>query len=325
TGRIFCILSFVVVFVVIGVPLWWKTTTTYRVSLPYGRIQELSTIDLILPINLEFVLYEANKDTDIYRELEIRFKESKFWVFRDEFKVSFRQATTDEKNKLKTTLKDFIHFLTKKELIPVGNMIIHILPNDSDVLPTNCKFYVTNHRFTLAKITPSENGTEDLRKTLLDVIINRNGLQKSLANVIAPNLTPPDKATMRTLLSSPSYDLTFSLIIPQPHLKILKWEIEKAINMYFQPMFDKLSKFVQFNVKSQVLYLTTLNVKPNYNSEEKYFYLSSEQLPHVINPIEAKLGSYVSVNQNINFVVYVPMQEESPLFIYDSHGLNSIF
>ena len=29
--------------VVVGVPLWWKTTTVYRVQLPYSEIADLNT------------------------------------------------------------------------------------------------------------------------------------------------------------------------------------------------------------------------------------------------------------------------------------------
>ena len=35
-------LSVAFVCIVVGVPLWWKTTEVYRVSLPYGEITSLA-------------------------------------------------------------------------------------------------------------------------------------------------------------------------------------------------------------------------------------------------------------------------------------------
>ena len=45
-------LCFGIVCIGIGVPVWWKTTEVYRVSLPYADIQELSKTKVCLDMHV---------------------------------------------------------------------------------------------------------------------------------------------------------------------------------------------------------------------------------------------------------------------------------
>uniref|UniRef100_A0A8C9H6Y3 GPI transamidase component PIG-S n=1 Tax=Piliocolobus tephrosceles TaxID=591936 RepID=A0A8C9H6Y3_9PRIM len=42
-------LFFAAVAIVLGLPLWWKTTETYRASLPYSQISGLNALQVRLP------------------------------------------------------------------------------------------------------------------------------------------------------------------------------------------------------------------------------------------------------------------------------------
>nr|CAD7408453.1 unnamed protein product [Timema cristinae] len=61
-SRIYAALAFFGIMIVIGVPLWWKTTEVYRVSLPYSRIAALEKLDIFIGFNLTIVLSDINKD-----------------------------------------------------------------------------------------------------------------------------------------------------------------------------------------------------------------------------------------------------------------------
>nr|CAD7263540.1 unnamed protein product [Timema shepardi] len=50
-SRIYAALAFFGIMVVIGVPLWWKTTEVYRVSLPYSRIAALENLDIFIDLS----------------------------------------------------------------------------------------------------------------------------------------------------------------------------------------------------------------------------------------------------------------------------------
>ena len=62
--------------------------------------------------------------------------------------------------------------------------------------------------------------------------------------------------------------------------------------MYLEPFTQKLEEFANIVVDSQVLYYTGLAVKPKQSEDKSYHYLSPNQLPRVITPVEAKLGGW---------------------------------
>ncbi|XP_035233142.1 GPI transamidase component PIG-S-like, partial [Stegodyphus dumicola] len=131
----------------------------------------------------------------------------------------------------------------------------------------------------------------------------------------------PDKDRMRYLRSSTRFDVTFSLIVPEPHIVDINWDIAKAINAYVKPFLEELDLVSSVTIKSQILYMTSLPIPTQMSSDERgEFVLNLEHLPSLINPVEARLGSDISVDPNLNFVVYIPTKEQTPLRIYDSKG-----
>lgn len=48
------------------------------------------------------------------------------------------------------------------------------------------------------------------------------------------------------------YEITFSLLNPDPKSHAVDWDIEDAVNRYVQPILDKLSLVANFSVDSQV-------------------------------------------------------------------------
>jgi len=49
------------------------------------------------------------------------------------------------------------------------------------------------------------------------------------------------------------YEITFSLLNPDPKSHSLHWDIEGAVQSYIQPLLDKLAPIANFSVDSQVL------------------------------------------------------------------------
>lgn len=52
-----------------------------------------------------------------------------------------------------------------------------------------------------------------------------------------------------------------------------------------------------FAVCLQILYYAVLGVTPRYDKESSSFLLSAHSLPHVINPVEARLGEHCASGQ----------------------------
>jgi len=67
---------------------------------------------------------------------------------------------------------------------------------------------------------------------------------------------------LRRITASPGYDVLFSLLVPEPERLSSKWNIHNAIETHLRPLFEDLKDVVSFNIKSQILYLTTLSMEP---------------------------------------------------------------
>lgn len=90
---------------------------------------------------------------------------------------------------------------------------------------------------------------------------------------------------------------------------------------YVQPFLNALSAAGNFSVDSQILYYAMLGVNPRFDSASSSYYLDMHNLPHVINPVESRLGSSAaSLYPVLNFLLYVPELAHSPLYIQDKDG-----
>ncbi len=55
--------SYILMILLVGVPIWWKTTEVYRVSLPYGQIEKLtSTVGVKVKVNVQIVSTDVHKE-----------------------------------------------------------------------------------------------------------------------------------------------------------------------------------------------------------------------------------------------------------------------
>lgn len=117
------------------------------------------------------------------------------------------------------------------------------------------------------------------------------------------------------------YEITFSLLNPDPKSHDVHWDIEGAVRRYVQPFLNALRAVGNFSVDSQILYYAVLGVNPRFDPASSSYYLAAHSLPHVINPVESRLGSSAaSLYPVLNFLLYVPELAHSPLYIQDKDG-----
>lgn len=125
----------------------------------------------------------------------------------------------------------------------------------------------------------------------------------------------------KPLKYGPTYHITISLFSPvgQPSL----WAIEAATNEYLTPLLDAMSFLSNFTVDTQVQLYATLSpsVKsPQYDETEKSWTLREEDLSGFINAAEWPLSPSIGAGPTLNFVLYVPSKETSPLLVKGSHA-----
>ncbi|NXD11610.1 PIGS transamidase, partial [Nothocercus nigrocapillus] len=203
---------------------------------------------------------------------------------------------------------------------PLGALTVYVLPETSSLLPQGVDIYVGRHRSAVVRAAP---GLAALRARLQQVThvmsFTAASVSAALSDRVPASQLGPDAG--RHFKSSLGYEITFSLLNPDPKSHDVHWDIEDAIGRYVQPLLDKLSFMANFSVASQILYYAVLGVTPRFDKESSSFLLSAHSLPHVINPVEARLGSSAaSLYPVLNFLLYVPERSHSPLYIQDKDG-----
>jgi len=139
----------------------------------------------------------------------------------------------------------------------------------------------------------------------------------------------------RIMRYSPTYHLTFSMFTASG--SPTSWEVEQSIEDYLQPLLDALSGISNFTVDSQIQFYASLspNVVPVWapdkpvvaeepeeqqrqqQSQPGKWVLRKEDLSSFINSAEWPLVSITSY-PTINFIVYIPSKEQTPLAIPES-------
>ncbi|KAM8834482.1 GPI transamidase component PIG-S isoform 2-T2 [Synchiropus picturatus] len=331
-------LSIAAVVILIGVPLWWRTTETYRAWLPFSQIHELTNLQLQLSAEVEVVFARGTVTPEQQKKFPLTLTKDDEHVIdgntavRYRYETRFRTATIMEEDALSqpsAAEADLsLHLLSES---PCGSLVIYVIPDSSPLLPPGVDVYIGKRRTAVLRPGAAGHTGRSLDKVLshlepritqiLQVMsFSHSDITAALSDRV--RLSPTNKRSkadsMRAFKSSPGYEITFSLLNPDPKSHRLHWDIEGAVQSYIQPMLSKLSPVANFSIDSQILYYAMLGVNPRFDSSHRKYTLSADSLAHVINPVEARLGSNAaSSNPVLNFLLYVPDAHHSPLHIRD--------
>lgn len=311
--------------ILVGVPLWWKTTEIYRVPLPYSDIQRLSQSQIQYAVEIEVISLDSTLTTslpEIARSLQTLLTQDKTPTLKSVYRVHVRDASNAENSmwKKSKTHSDLDAVFWNADKLKNSVYTILFLPESSHM--TSGLPFVGQHGIlavTVSKASVNEV-IQYLVPTIQEVLIREGAVEKSLDAAQGLRTQKPDKDSMRWFRSSPGYDVVFTLINSQPDILDVQWDIQSGLKAYLNPFLQKLSNFTTISVTSQVLYYFGLVVSPHKASTGSTYYYNEQDLPHIINPLEAKLGSQASNRPTLNFVVYVPPQSGTPLYTLDQNG-----
>ncbi|NXI38338.1 PIGS transamidase, partial [Galbula dea] len=237
------------------------------------------------------------------------------------YEMTYRSTTAQEEAALDAdTAREADAALSPLQDTLLGSLTVYVVPETSSLLPQGISIYVGKHRSAMVR-AGGGLATLHMRLQQLTQVMSftPSSITAALSDRVPDNLLSLD--ARRHLKSSLGYEITFSLLNPDPKSHDVDWAIEDAVNCYVQPVLDKLSLLANFSVDSQILYYAVLGVTPRFDKESSSFLLSAHSLPHVINPVEARLGSSaVSLYPMLNFLLYVPERSHSPLYIQDKDG-----
>lgn len=125
----------------------------------------------------------------------------------------------------------------------------------------------------------------------------------------------------KSLKYAPTYHLTLSLFTPVASPS--SWDVEDAINEYLAPLLNWVSVISNFTVDTQVQLYATFSPSvqsPEYDPELGVWTLREEDLSRFINAAEWPLSPSIGPGPTLNFIVYVPDPETSPLVVKGSQA-----
>ncbi|CAO3663120.1 unnamed protein product [Rhizopus microsporus] len=297
------VLSFWIV-VLIGLPFWWKTTEVYRANLPFSDIDawySQQACNFVVPTRFNIYISSQLEKTQLSTQIQERILD----------RIRYKQNFPIHIN-IYDSEKDRYDNRTA-----VGNYLIYI--NQSD----KARLYVGSERVSyLDLVDTSADSIVDALESVIPPIYlsDTDNLQRIACH---GQEKKNDVSSMRTLKYAPEYEITVSLLNNNPENMRMDWEIREALNGYLNPFLQQISELSNFSINSQIQNYAPLSLKPKYKErigKPSYYYFEPQHLPHFVNSAEWNLASTVTSSPNINFILYIPSQEEAPLRIHDTKG-----
>ncbi|KAK0315319.1 GPI transamidase component [Friedmanniomyces endolithicus] len=133
--------------------------------------------------------------------------------------------------------------------------------------------------------------------------------------------TSLDARNNRAFKPSTTYHLSFSLFVARNEPSA--WAIEDALAAYVAPLVDALSSLSNFTITTQVQLHASFSPSiagPTFDEASGEWKLRREDLSGFVNAAEWPLSPSIGEGSTINFVLYVPAAEYSPLVVADTGG-----
>jgi phosphatidylinositol glycan class S len=124
----------------------------------------------------------------------------------------------------------------------------------------------------------------------------------------------------RALNYAPSYHVTFSLFAGGPAPS--SWDIEAALSSHIQPWISALASTSNFSVTTQVQLFSAFSdsVRTMPDPTTNGSFIHHEDLSAFVNAAEWPLSPSIGSGPTVNFVLYVPRAEQSPLKLWGVDG-----
>ncbi|XP_058168870.1 GPI transamidase component PIG-S [Anopheles ziemanni] len=311
--HIYATIAFIVIIIVIGVPMWWKTTEVYRVSLPYTEIEALNDVPIKATFHLGLFCSSSERREILAFELRKKFEQN--FVF--ELDLQLLSLGEDTTATIKTPAKLETELL---KLFPasVGQFLFIEWPKlDDDVLVTSERTAFISESATSLKIY----------HVLSSWILQEYKLKAILGSRDMQQTTKGRQLRLNSAPLQPRYEVLITVLNPRPDLQKVHWNARAAAENYIEPFLNELSGITNFTIKTQWIYQVGLEgvgaqakQVPDDSKTGRHYALPEDSLPHIITSLEKKLGTQITDNPCIHLVVYVPPCAQAPLKIYRKDG-----
>ncbi|KAI4731367.1 hypothetical protein E4T49_00964 [Aureobasidium sp. EXF-10728] len=317
----------------LGLPIWYATTTVPRAALPLESMDAWAsgqTCKLEFPVHI--ALSAAHLDTATTAELAHQIqqgldKQNKSPVHRLRV-VTPGHSTADQSADAQYTAPSTSSAVTVNLVLDgsYSDPAAKVQPFDSTLriyhgsLPpaqsTGVSDLADFVAAELLKLFAEEQITLDYLLTGQTTHHEHSGDVNSLSIVEGYR-----RRSNRAFKYASTYHLTFSLFTGSASPSA--WDIKAALDEYLGPFLASFSSVSKFSVDTQVQLYASLSPSlhgPQYDETSKQWTLMRSDLSAFINAAEWPLSPSIGVGPTINFVAYVPSPKQAPLVIEESGG-----
>ncbi|KAH7324314.1 phosphatidylinositol-glycan biosynthesis class S protein [Stachybotrys elegans] len=310
--RSYVVLSFWAIVLLLGLPIWWKTTSIYRASLPLDAMLQWADGKACRPVFPLQISIQADALPDAEAQHLVRLTQHALDDLNDfsGHHLRLRLAPKHVDGEAAAL----------KAYDPDAALTIQLTPGDATTASLNPHTPVLDIAYPPNSVPSTNTASSALatyianelrstfaeEQTIISYLLSAAsaGSPSPSASVARPAGLTPDmvealsKRTTRSLRYSPSYHLTFSLFTPVSVPNT--WDIDAAIREYVQPVLDILSQIHNFTIDTQVqLYAT-----PGAQSQV----LNKDDLASFINAAEWPLSPSIGGAPTVNFLTYIGNQ-----------------
>lgn len=315
--RRYIVLSFWLIVILLGLPLWWTTTMVYRANLPLDAMTAWAAGSRCSPtfsLRVEIVsadMGEAELAT-LVKDIQAIFDQSdtqtahqiRFWS----------HSKNREAGRTASALKVAISS-RKTSASPLVNLHLYSSEPILDI-----QFDPSDSSTRSRVVAESVNGLFAEEKAMIAHLFSTStgvGVPSSSQSVSAQMVDSFEKRRTRSVKYASTYHLTFSLFTPEATPS--DWDIKAALHKTIEPLLRGLSPISNFTIDTQVQPYATFSpsVRPFFDEQRKAWLLKSSDLGGFINAAEWPLSPSIGAGPTINFVLYVPSASQTPMLIDD--------
>ncbi|EPE03834.1 phosphatidylinositol-glycan biosynthesis class s protein [Ophiostoma piceae UAMH 11346] len=298
------ILSFWLIVGLLGLPIWWYTTTIYRANLPLDEMMEWADGKACRPVFPLRIAVQAAALPEPEANHLLRLTQHALDDLNDfsGHHLRLELFSEDTESALTIRLSPEPTASLAAALDPL-QPVLHVtyppssVPSLSSSTSTLATFVATQLRSTFAEEQAVISYLLSTSSVLPPTSGSSNPTEpRNIAPEVADALS---KRTMRSLKYAPTYHLTFSMFTGGAAPS--SWDIEAAIAQYMQPVLDVLAPIHNFTMDTQVQLYATPGV-------QSPILTSKQDLSSFINAAEWPLSPSIGGAPTINFIVYAGNQ-----------------
>ncbi|KAM0333929.1 hypothetical protein ACHAQA_000946 [Verticillium albo-atrum] len=301
--RSFVILSFWIIALCFGLPVWWITTSIQRANLPLNDMLDWADGKACRPVFPLSIAIEATALQEQEAQNLLRQTQHALDDLND-FSGHHLRLQLAPRSTGVVTARDGSELALTIRLTP-GDATTAALDPQSPILdityPPSAIPSASSSTSSLASYIASElRSTYAEEQSIISYLLSTSPgasepRPKALSADVAESLS---KRTTRSMRYAPTFHLTFSLFtnaaLPNA------WDIETAIQDYMQPMLDVLSPIHNFTIDTQVQLYATPGAQADV--------LGQDDLASFINAAEWPLSPSIGGAPTINFLLFIGNQ-----------------